>query len=355
MKRRDFIVGLGGAAIAPFAARAQQQPIIGWLHGADAKSFAGELAAPLVARAQQSVPTVGVLSSGPPGSLFEAAITEGLKQAGYIDGQNVRLEYRYASGAFGKLPDMMAELLDMRVTVAVSLGTPAARVAKDVMVKAHSSTPLVFSFGSDPVAEGMVASLNRPGGNMTGVTSIAGSLGPKRFELLRQVLGANKPIALLINSQNPLGAAERKDVEGAARNFGQSLDVLIANDDAGIEEAFTLLGQRSDTALIIAVDTLFYGRMKHMAALAVKHAIPAISPLRDFADAGGLMSYGASIYDVNRQAGIYAGRVLKGEKPAEMPVLQPTKFELVINLKGAKRLGLEVLPTLLATADEVIE
>jgi putative ABC transport system substrate-binding protein len=310
-----------------------------------------------VSFAQQSTPPplVGIMSSGSPGSLPDAGVIEGLRQSGFVVGRNIQIEYRYASGAFDRIPAMTSELLDMRPAAILTLGTAAARSAREVLRKTSPQVPLVFSFGSDPVAEGMVASMNRPGGTITGVTSIAGSLGPKRLELLRQVVRDGKAIGLLVNLGNPLGIAERRDVEAAARSVGQRMEVLPAASEAQIEAAFLALPQQSIGGVVIAVDTFYFGRMRQMATLATRMAVPAISPLRDFPGAGGLMSYGASIHDVNRQAGGYLARVLKGEKPADLPVLQPTKFELIINLKTAKALDIEMPAGLLATADEVIE
>ena len=328
MKRREFIALLGGAALV-------------W---------------PLKARAQQpAMPVVGILGSGSPAPLFTAAVAEGLKETGYVEGQNVRIEYRWARGAYDRLPALAAELVDLRVSVLATFGTAAARVAKAASVKVTPALPVVFSFGSDPVGEGLVASLNRPGGNMTGSTSIAGSLAPKRLELLRQVLRSDDAMAILINPDNPLSIAERKDAEAASRAVGQRLGVLTATSESEIDAAFAVLKQRQIGALIIAVDTFYFGQMRRMAALAIRHAVPAIGPLRDFATAGGLMTYGPSIQEVNRQAAVYVGRVLKGEKPADLPVVQPTRFELVINLKTAKALDLDLPAQLLALADEVIE
>jgi putative ABC transport system substrate-binding protein len=326
VKRREFIALLGCAAM--------------W---------------PLMARSQQAVPVVAVLSSGPQGPMFEPLIIDELQKGGFIDGQNVRLELRFADGAFEKLPGMMAELLSLRPSVMWSLGTAAARVAKDALQRASSPVPLVFSFGGDPVAERMVASFNRPGGNITGVTSIAGSLAPKRVELLSQLVQRNTRLALMVNPNNPLAEREGADVAAAAKSLGQALMIIPAADNREIEAGFAKLHASPVTALIIAVDTVYYGRMKLMGTLAARFRIPAVGPLREFSEAGGLMSYGANIPAGNRQAAEYVVRVLKGEKPADLPVLQPTKFELVINLKAAKSLGIAVPSTLLATADEVIE
>jgi putative ABC transport system substrate-binding protein len=328
MRRREFIA-LAGAAAASAS----------W---------------PLAARAQQpAMPVIGLLGVKAP--LNAAAFAQGLKETGYVPGQNVLVQERWVEGAYDRFPAMAAELVDLRVSVLHVYGTTATRAAKPASVKAVPAVPVVFSLGADPVAEGFVASLNRPGGNMTGVTSIAGSLAPKRLELLRTFLRDNAAIALLVNPDNPLSQAERNDTEAAARAIGQRLDILAARNETEIDAVFAALKDRRVGALIIAVDTFYYAQMPRMAALATRYAVPAISPLRDFAEAGGLMTYGASIYDVNRQAAVYVGRVLKGARPADLPVLQPTKFELLINLKTAKALGLDVPQTLLATADEVIE
>jgi putative tryptophan/tyrosine transport system substrate-binding protein len=305
----------------------------------------------LAARAQQTtLPVVGVLgSSSPSGN----ALAQGLKETGYIDEQNVRI--RWAEGAYDRLPEMADKLVKLPVNVLVALGSVAARAAKSASIKVSPAVPVVFSFGGDPVAEGFVASLNRPEGNMTGSTSIGGSLASKRLELLRAFVHDNAGIALLINPDNPLGKTERKDTEAASRVIGQRLEVFTGRDEIEILVAFAALKQQRVDALIIGVDTFYYAQIRWMAALSAWHAVPAIGPLREFAVAGGLMSYAANIPDVVRQAGVYVGRILKGEKPAHLPVLQPTKFELTVNLKTAKTLGLIVPSSLLATADEVIE
>jgi putative ABC transport system substrate-binding protein len=322
--------------------------------------LAGAMAAPpgarsLTAKGQQRLPLIGALSSGTPAPLVSDALAQGLKEAGYVERQNVLIEYRWASGVYHRLPSLAAELMDLRPSVLLTFGTPAARVAKQVSVRTSPPTPVVFSFGSDPVGEGLVTSLNRPGGNMTGVTSISGELSPKRIELLRELLGNKAILAILINPDNPLSRAERNDAVSAARLLGQPLQVIQARNESEIDSAFGGLKEPNIAALIIAVDTFYFGQMRRMAALAIHHRVPAIGPLRDFSLGGGLMTYGASIFDVNRQAAVYVGKVLNGAKPADLPVMQPTKFELLINLKAAKMLGLELPPTLLARADEVIE
>jgi putative ABC transport system substrate-binding protein len=329
MIRREFITLLGGAAAA---------------------------AVPIAARAQQpGMPIVGILAAGSPAPLFTVALAQGLKESGYTEGQNVRIEYRWARGAYDLLPRMADDLVSLRVNVLATFGTAAARVAKAASVKVAPPVPVVFSFGSDPVAEGLVASLNRPGGNMTGSTSIGGSLAPKRLELLRAFLGDDSRLAILINPDNPLAGPERADAETAARTLGQRLEVLSARNESEIDTEFASLKQQQISGLIIAVDTFYFGQMRRMAALASRFAVPAIGPLQEFVAAGGLMTYGPSIQEVNRQAAIYVGKVLKGAHPADLPVMQPTRFELAINLKAAKALGLAVPPSLLAVADEVIE
>ena len=327
IRRREFITLIGGAAAWPVAARAQQ---------------AGKL------------PVVGLLNSASP-SLLVAAFLQGLREAGYVENQNVLIEYRYARGAYERLPALAAELVDLRVDLIAAGGTPAARVAKNVSVRPTPPIPVVFAMASDPVAEGFVASLNRPGGNMTGITSIAGALAPKRLELMREFLRDDAAIAILINPNNPLAGAERKDTEAAARAIGRRLEVLTASNESEVDQAFAALKQRGAGALIIAADIFYYGQMQRLATLAAQHVLPTVGPLRDFAAEGGLLSYGTSIPDVNRQAGVMAGKVLKGAKPAELPVQQPTKFELVVNLKTAKALGLKIPETFLLRADEVIE
>ena len=328
MRRREFLGVVGGAAAAwPCAAYGQRL----------------------------ALPVVGILGSGSPAPLFTEALADGLKESAFTEGRNVNIEYRWARGAYEMLPTMADELVRLRVNVLATFGTPAAHAAKAASLKASPPIPVVFSFGSDPVAEGLVASLNRPGGNMTGSTSIIGSLAPKRLELLRAVLGNDARLALLSNPDNPLAGPERKDAETAARALGQRLDVITARNEGEIDAAFADLKPRQINGLIIAVDTFYFGQMRRMATLAGRFSVPAIGPLQQFAAAGGLMTYGPSVREVNRQAAIYVGKVLKGALPAELPVMQPTKFELSINLKAAKALGVTIPPNLLATAEEVIE
>ena len=236
-------------------------------------------------------------------------------------------------GDYQRLPSLAAELVEQRPNLLAAFGTPAVRIAKSASVKLSPPVPVVFAMGADPVLEGVVESLNRPGGNMTGVTSIAGALAPKRLELVRGFLRENSSVAILINPGNPLSEAERRDTEVAVQAVGQRLEVLTASNQAEIDKAFAALSQRKVGFLIIAVDTFYYTQMQRMATLAAQAAVPAIGPLREFAAEGGLLSYGTSISDVNRQAGVMAGKVLSGALPQQLPVQQPTKFELVVNLK----------------------
>ena len=325
MRRREFITLLGGAAAAwPLAANAQQQ----------------------------SMPLLGVLGSG--SAQFKDALVAGLKESGYVDGHNLRIEYRWAEGAYDRLPAMADELVTkLRVNVLAAVGS-AAPDAIAASLKVSPAVPVVFAFGRDPVADGLVASFNRPGGHITGSTSITGSLVPKRLELLRAFMRDDATMAILVNP-NVGTSLERTGAEAAARAVGQRLEVFTARDEPEIVTAFVSLKQRGVGGLIIQSDTFYLGQMRWMAALAVSHAVPAIAPLREFAAAGGLMTYAPSLAEVVRQAGVYAGKILSGARPADLPVVQPTKFELTINLKAAEALGLEVPPTLIATADEVIE
>jgi putative ABC transport system substrate-binding protein len=325
MKRRDFITLLGGAAATwPLAARAQQpvMPVIGYLHSASPEPYS-----PMI-----------------------AAFRQGLAEAGYVDGQNVTIDYRWAEGQFNRLPALAAELVARRPAILVAGGGDVSAVAAKA---ATTTVPIVFTIGADPVGSGLVSNLSRPSGNLTGVTFFTITLGPKRLELLRELLPKAGKIAMLVNpkSLNP----DAKEVQEAAHALGQSVHVLEAASEGDVDMAFRSLAQERDDALIVVSNPLFTSRREQIVALANYHRVPAIYPLREYVASGGLVSYGASIKDAYRQSGVYAGRLLKGAKPSDLPVLQPTKFELVVNLKTAKALGLDVPATVLARADEVIE
>jgi putative ABC transport system substrate-binding protein len=325
MKRREFITLLGGAAAAwPLAARAQQpaMPVVGFVRSTSL-AF--------------SVPMVAVFR-------------QGLTAAGFNEGQNVAIEYRFADNQLGRLPGLVAELIRLPVVVIVANGE-AALAAK----AATSTVPVVFATGSDPVVDGLVASLNRPGGNVTGVSFVSGLLGAKRLDMLRQLIPAAATMAMLVGTDTLEARIERRDVELAAQALGQQLIIAPVSSEGEFDGAFTSIVGRGAKALLVGTGPFLTSNRERVVALAARHAIPAVYALREFVVVGGLMSYGASIAEAYRQAGIYAGRVLKGEKPADLPVMQSTKFELVINLKTAKALGLDVPTTLLTTADEVIE
>ena len=326
MRRRDFIKIIGGGAAAlPLAAQAQKSttPVVGYL---SANTSSGD-ARPV------------------------AAFVEGLGQTGYEDGKTVKIEYRWADGQYDRLPSMATDLVRDQVAVIAALGTPAVRAAK----AATSTIPIAFTTIADPVQIGFVASLNRPGGNATGVTLLAVEIGPKLLEILRGVVPTATFFALLVNPTNPNSQTQSKNMQEASRRLGLELHVLNASVERDFDMVFAKLRELKASALIIGQDVYFNAESARLAALTVHHAIPAIYPLPEFAAAGGLLSYGASRSDAWRQAGTYVGRILKGEKPAELPVVQPTKFELTINLKTARALGLTVPTSLLASADEVIE
>jgi putative tryptophan/tyrosine transport system substrate-binding protein len=326
VRRREFITLLGGAAAWPVAARAQQP----------------------------AMPVIGYLSSFPADTnpKFAQAFREGLNDAGFVEGRNVAIEYRWAEeGGYDRLPMMATELVDRPVAVLFASPIPAALAAK----AATATTPIVFAIGSDPVETGLVVSLNRPGGNVTGVTFLSVELGAKRLELLRDLVPKIASIALLVNPNNPNAAPQTKDMLAATTALGLQLTILNAGSQSDFDNAFaTLLRQRTD-ALVVSADPFFINHRDQLVELAVRHSMPAIYFAREFAAAGGLISYGSSFANSLRQAATYVGRILKGEKPADLPVTQPTKFELVINLKTAKALGLDVPPTVLARATEVIE
>jgi putative ABC transport system substrate-binding protein len=307
-----------------------------------------------MARAQQSaMPVVGFLSgrSLASDSDLVAAFSRALNEAGYVNGQNIAIEFRWADGQLNRLPELAAELIERKVAV---LFAGASDVAAGALRVAAATVPVVFATGSDPVAAGLVASFNRPGGNLTGVIfSVALEL--KRLGLLRELISPTPLIALLVNPNNLTATAARRELNDATRRIGQDVVLLDASTEGDFEAAFATLTQKRASALVVSDDALFANRRAVLVSLAARHAIPAIYGRRDFAEAGGLISYGASIADQYYQSGVYVGRILKGAKPADLPFLQPTKFELAINVKTAKALGLSVPAPLIARADEVID
>ena len=325
MRRRDFIRLLGGAAAAwPLAAGAQQptMPVIGFL-----RSTSLAVSTPMV-----------------------TGFRQGLTAAGFTEGQNVAIEYRYADNQLERLPGLVAELIRLPVVVIVA-NNLAALAAK----AATTTVPIVFATGSDPVVDGLVASLNRPGGNVTGVSFVSGLLGAKRFDMLRQLVPTAGTMAMLVGTDTLEARIERRDVELAAQALGQQLIIAPVGSENEFDGAFTSIVERGAKALLVGAGALLTSNRGRIVALATRHAIPAIYALREFVEAGGLMSYGASLVEAYRQAGIYAGRVLKGEKPADLPVMQSTRFELIVNLNTAKALGITVPTDVLSIVDEVIE
>ena len=325
MKRRDFITLVGGAAAGwPFAAHAQQAatPVVGFLRStslADSTNFA-------------------------------TAFRQGLTEAGYVEGQNVAIEWRFAEGRNDRLPELVADLIHKSVAVIVA-NSPAAIAAKAATI----TVPTVFITGSDPVRDGLVASLNRPGGNITGVVFIVSEIGAKRLELLRQLVPNVTTIGMLVNPNSPETEAERRDLLAASLKVGQQLSILDVSSDREIENAFATLVQSGAGAALIGTGPFLTSHRQQLVALAARSRLPTMYSVREFVADGGLISYGASITEAYRQAGIYVGQILKGKKPADLPVMESAKFEFVLNLRTAKALGLTVPPNLLALADEVIE
>jgi putative ABC transport system substrate-binding protein len=327
LRRRQFLTLLGGAATAwPLAARAQQpaMPVVGYISMRSAES---------------DVPMV-------------AAFRHGLNETGYTEGKNVTIEFRWGGGQYDRLPALVEDLVRRQVAIIVtSGGEPAALAVKAATAK----IPIVFNAGEDPVRFGLVASLNRPGGNLTGVTSLLGVLGAKQLGLLRELVPKAATIGMLVNPNDPWAESQTTNTQTAAREVGQQLVVVGASTERDIDAAFAALVQQRVGALLIINSPFFVTQADHLIALAARHALPTIYFRRELADAGGLISYGSSTAELYGQMGIYTGKILNGAKPADLPVMQPTKYELVINLKTAKALGLEVPPSVLARADEVIE
>jgi len=326
LKRREFITLLGGAAAT-------------W---------------PLTARAQQpAMPVIGFLGGGTPGAYqpFVSAYHAGLKETGYVEGHNVAIEYRWAQGEYALLPKMADDLIRARVSVIAAAGTPAALVAK----AATTSIPIVFVVVDDPAKLGLVASLSRPGGNATGMNFVMAELESKQLGLLHELAPAATRVGLLVNPNYPLTEPVTRDVIAAASAIGFAIDVVQASNSREIEAAFATLVRNKADALLVGPDALLLSRRLQIATLATRHAIPTLYNVREYAEAGGLMSYGTNQTEAYRQFGLYTGKILKGIKPADLPVIQSTKFELVINLPTARAIGLEIPATLLARADEVIE
>ena len=325
MRRRKFIALFGGAATWPLMARAQQPniPVVGFLHGASLEGYA-----PMV-----------------------SALRRGLSESGYAEGRNVAIEYRWAEGKYDRLPVLAAELVQRQVAVIVTGGTPAALAAK----AATSTIPIIINVGIDPVQAGLIASLNRPGGNVTGIALLTAELAQKRLELMHELLRTMSAVAMLVNPTSPLTASETRGVRTAAASLGLRLHILNASTEREIEAAFGALVEARAGALIVSVDTFLNNQRKQIVALAESRGVPAIYGLREFTRAGGLMSYGNDLADAYRQSGVYAANLLKGAKPADLPVQQVVRVEFIVNLKTAKALGLTFPITLLGRADEVIK
>ena len=325
MKRRDIITLLGGAAAWPLAARAQQpaMPVIGFINSSSADGYAPHV----------------------------RAFRQGLKQAGYVEGENIAIEYRWANGQYNRLPELVNDLVKRQVAVIAATGTPANVVTKS----ATTTIPVVFTAGSDPVQLGLVTSLNRPGGNITGVTQLTGEVAPKRVEVAHELVPGAKLIGLLVNPGNPSAATLTKASQQAAIMLGLHLDVVHASTEAEVDDAFRTFAAKQVGAVVVVTDAFFNGVVQLLATLSMRHSLPTVYQYHPFIEAGGLISYGGSIADSYRLAGVYVGRILKGERPGDLPVQQSTTVELIINLKSAKALGLTVPLPLLGRADELIE
>jgi putative ABC transport system substrate-binding protein len=327
MRRRKFIKLIGGAAVMwPVTTRAQQSamPVIGFLNGASPGPYAPYL----------------------------AAFHRGLKENGFIEGRNVAIEYRWAEGHYDRFGEFAADLVHRQVAVIAATGNPGGPIAAKM---ATTTIPIVFSIPDDPLQLGLVTSLARPGGNVTGITALVDLLAAKRLELIRDLIPTATMIGYLMNRTNASARAYAKDIQEAANLVGQQIEILDVGSEEEMDTAFATLARLHAGALLVVSDNFFVSRREKLVQLAARYVIPTIYENRDFTVAGGLMSYGASLVDVYRQVGVYVGRILKGTKPADLPVLQPTKFELVINVKTARALGLTIPPSLLARADEVIE
>jgi len=324
MRRRDFITLLGGAAT--------------W---------------PLAARAQQAVPVIGYLNTQTGAGYFRyvSAFRDGLRETGFIEGRNLSIEYRWADGQYERLPGLAADLVRRQVAVICGATSGAVQAAKN----ATTTIPIVFSIGGDPVAMGLVASLNRPGGNLTGVANLNAELTPKRFELLRELIPGMTAVGALVNPSNPNADFETREMQQAAGALGLQLHLLHAESERDLEMDFAMLVRLRARGLVLGPDPFFNSQVEHLAALGLRHALPTIYELPEFVAAGGLMSYSGSLADMYHLVGLYTGRILRGAKPAELPIQRPTKVELLINLKTAKALGITVPMTLLARADDVIE
>jgi putative tryptophan/tyrosine transport system substrate-binding protein len=325
VRRRAFVLVLDGTLTSARVLRAQQKamPVIGFLYGTSAGVF----------------------------SLYATAFRQGLSEKGYVEGRNVAIEYRWAEGHYDRMPALAADLVGRKVDVIIAVGSAGIAAARNTT----TTIPIVFTGGGDLVAAGLIASLARPGGNLTGISIFSRELHPKRLQLLSEVVPQGEVIAVLMNPTNSNSDSVARDTQEAARANGQRLAILKAGTDSEIDAAFAALVQVHAGALVVSSDPYFNSRREQIVALAARHAIPTMYDWREFADDGGLMSYGPSLTDTFRQAGVYAGRVLAGANPADLPILQPTRFELVINLKTAKALGLTIPQSILGRADELIE